>query len=171
MAAGAGLAAFSLLAVVFAARHGRPADVAWVEAALAAGSAVGGLALGAIDWRAPARTRLTLLTAALGTALALAALAPTLPALTAVAALVGLAVAPTLTTAYLRTDELATPAERTRAGCLGQHLLQRRQLRRHRPHRHPARPPPAHQLPPPRRRPDPRRPRLPGHAASPPGRR
>ncbi|BAJ32007.1 MULTISPECIES: MFS transporter [Kitasatospora] len=114
--AGAGLAAFSLLAVVFAARHGRPADVAWVEAALAAGSAVGGLALGAIDWRAPARTRLTLLTAALGTALALAALAPTLPALTAVAALAGLAVAPTLTTAYLRTDELATPAERTRAG-------------------------------------------------------
>ncbi|MFE1317904.1 MFS transporter [Kitasatospora phosalacinea] len=114
--AGAGLAAFSLLAAVFAARHGRPADVAWVEAALAAGSATGGLVLGATDWRAPAPTRLTVLTAALATALALAALAPTLPALAAVAALTGLTVAPTLTTAYLLTDELAAPAERTRAG-------------------------------------------------------
>ncbi|WP_282203332.1 MFS transporter [Kitasatospora fiedleri] len=114
--AGAGLAAFSLLAVVFAGRHGSAADVAWVEAALAAGSATGGLALGAVDWRAPAATRLTVLTAALAAALALAALAPTLPALTAVAALAGLAVAPTLTTAYLLTDELAAPAERTRAG-------------------------------------------------------
>ncbi|GAA2090285.1 MFS transporter [Kitasatospora saccharophila] len=114
--AGAGLAAFSLLAVVFASRHGRPAGVAWVEAALAAGSATGGLALGAVNWRAPAATRLTVLTAVLGTALALAALAPTLPALTAVAALAGLAVAPTLTTAYLLTDELAAPTERTRAG-------------------------------------------------------
>ncbi|GLW58910.1 MFS transporter [Kitasatospora phosalacinea] len=114
--AGAGLAAFSLLAAVFAARHGRPADVAWVEAALAAGSATGGLVLGATDWRAPAATRLTVLTAALAAALALAALAPTLPALAAVAALTGLTVAPTLTTAYLLTDELAAPAERTRAG-------------------------------------------------------
>ncbi|MFB7946098.1 MFS transporter [Kitasatospora phosalacinea] len=114
--AGAGLAAFSLLAAVFAARHGRPADVAWVEAALAAGSATGGLVLGATDWRAPAPTRLAVLTAALAAALALAALAPTLPALAAVAALTGLTVAPTLTTAYLLTDELATPAERTRAG-------------------------------------------------------
>ncbi|MFK0191128.1 MFS transporter [Kitasatospora sp. NPDC090308] len=114
--AGAGLAAFSLLAVVFAGRHGSAADVAWVEAALAAGSATGGLVLGAVDWRAPAATRLTVLTAALAAALALAALAPTLPALAAVAALAGLAVAPTLTTAYLLTDELAAPAERTRAG-------------------------------------------------------
>ncbi|MFD7731088.1 MFS transporter [Kitasatospora phosalacinea] len=114
--AGAGLAAFSLLAAVFAARHGRPADVAWVEAALAAGSATGGLVLGATGRRAPAATRLTVLTAALTAALALAALAPTLPALAAVAALTGLTVAPTLTTAYLLTDELAAPTERTRAG-------------------------------------------------------
>ncbi|WP_254898041.1 MFS transporter [Kitasatospora sp. NA04385] len=102
--------------MVFAGRHGRPADVAWVEAALAAGSATGGLALGAVDRRTPAATRLTALSAALSAALALAALAPTVPALAVVAALAGLAVAPTLTTAYLLTDELATPAERTRAG-------------------------------------------------------
>ncbi|MBD0672641.1 MFS transporter, partial [Streptomyces sp. CBMA156] len=37
--AGAGLGAFGLLAVVFAQRHGQAADAAWVEAALAAGSA------------------------------------------------------------------------------------------------------------------------------------
>ncbi|MFD8598083.1 MFS transporter [Kitasatospora sp. NPDC059646] len=114
--AGAGLGAFGLLAVVFAGRHGRDADVAWVEAALAAGSAIGGLALGALNWRAPAATRLTVLTAALGAALALAALAPSLPVLAVVAALAGLAVAPTLTTAYLLTDEIAPPEQRTRAG-------------------------------------------------------
>ncbi|MFJ5921612.1 MFS transporter [Kitasatospora sp. NPDC092948] len=114
--AGAGLGAFSLLAVVFAGRHGRDADVAWVEAALAAGSAVGGLALGAVNWRAAAGNRLTALTAALGAALALAALAPSLPVLAVIAAFAGLAVAPTLTTAYLLTDEIAPPEQRTRAG-------------------------------------------------------
>ncbi|PJN23857.1 MFS transporter [Kitasatospora sp. CB02891] len=114
--AGAGLGAFGLLAVVFAGRHGRDADVAWVEAALAAGSAVGGLALGAVNWRAAAGNRLTVLTALLGAALALAALAPSLPVLAVIAAFAGLAVAPTLTTAYLLTDEIAPPEQRTRAG-------------------------------------------------------
>ncbi|MGW4378255.1 MFS transporter [Kitasatospora sp. NPDC004531] len=114
--AGAGLGAFALLAVVFAGRHGRDADVAWVEAALAAGSAIGGLALGAVNWRTAAGNRLTVLTAVLGTALALAALAPSLPVLAVIAAFAGLAVAPTLTTAYLLTDEIAPPEQRTRAG-------------------------------------------------------
>ncbi|MFD8481445.1 MFS transporter [Kitasatospora sp. NPDC059673] len=114
--AGAGLGAFGLLAVVFAGRHGRDADVAWVEAALAAGSAVGGLALGAVNWRATSGNRLTILTAVLGTALALAALAPSVPVLAVIAAIAGLAVAPTLTTAYLLTDEIAPPEQRTRAG-------------------------------------------------------
>ncbi|MGW3074355.1 MULTISPECIES: MFS transporter [unclassified Kitasatospora] len=114
--AGAGLGAFGLLAVVFAQRHGQPAGAAWVEAALAAGSAVGGLALGSLDWRAPARVRLAVLSAAFGGALALTAAAPTLPLLAATAALAGLTVAPTLTTAYLLTDELAEPGRRTRAG-------------------------------------------------------
>ncbi|OKJ15981.1 MFS transporter [Kitasatospora sp. CB01950] len=113
---GAGLGAFGLLAVVFAGRHGRDADVAWVEAALAAGSAIGGLALGAVNWRAAAGNRLAVLTAVLGAALALAALAPNLPVLAVVAAVAGLAVAPTLTTAYLLTDEIALPEQRTRAG-------------------------------------------------------
>ncbi|RKE22414.1 MFS transporter [Streptomyces sp. TLI_171] len=116
--AGAGLGAFGLLAVVFAAGHGRAADAAWVEAALAAGSAIGGLALGAVNWRVTAAARLTVLTAALGGALALTALAPTVAVLAAVAALAGFAVAPTLTTAYLLTDELAAPEQRTRAGAL-----------------------------------------------------
>ncbi|MFF4920474.1 MFS transporter [Kitasatospora sp. NPDC001261] len=114
--AGAGLGAFALLTVVFARRHGQAADAAWVEAALAAGSATGGLALGALDWRAPARRRLAVLTAAFAGALALTALAPTVPLLAAVAALAGLTVAPTLTTAYLLADELAEPGHRTRAG-------------------------------------------------------
>jgi len=46
VAAGLGLVAgaLSLFAVVFAGRHGQFASVAWIEAALAVGSAVGGLA-------------------------------------------------------------------------------------------------------------------------------
>ncbi|MFG2823916.1 MFS transporter [Kitasatospora sp. NPDC048365] len=114
--AGAGLGAFGLLVVVFAGRHGQAADAAWVEAALAAGSAVGGLALGAVDWRAPAATRLTVLTLTLAGALALAAAAANVPLLALCATLAGLSVAPTLTTAYLVTDELAGPDRRTQAG-------------------------------------------------------
>ncbi|MFJ5229641.1 MFS transporter [Kitasatospora sp. NPDC088391] len=115
---GAGLGAFGLLAVVFADRCGGAADVAWVEAALAAGSAVGGLAFGAVTWRAGSATRLTVLTLGLGTALALTALAPNVAVLALLAVPAGLAVAPTLTTAYLLTDELAAPEQRTRAGAM-----------------------------------------------------
>ncbi|WP_049558971.1 MFS transporter [Nonomuraea sp. SBT364] len=110
------LGALSLLLVVFAQRQQQPAAVAWVEAALAAGSAVGGLAYGAIVWRASGAARLRMLAAALGLAVAAAGAAPNLFGLAAAAGVIGLFVAPALTTAYLLADELAGPESRTQAG-------------------------------------------------------
>ncbi|MEV1063175.1 MFS transporter [Streptomyces sp. NPDC050263] len=119
--AGVGLAlgVVDLLVVAFAERHGHgtggPA-VAWVLAALSAGSAVGGLLHGAVDWRASAGTRLPLLTAGLGLTLCGAGLAPGLGALAVAAAAAGFFVSPALTTAYLMADESAAPEARVRAG-------------------------------------------------------
>ncbi|MDL4776953.1 MFS transporter [Actinomadura xylanilytica] len=113
---GACLSAFTLLLVVFTARHHQPAAVAWIEAALAAGSAAGGLAHGTITWRLPAQMRLPLLAAGPGLITATASLAPSVPWLALAAGAAGVFVAPVLTTAYLLTDELTAPHDRTRAG-------------------------------------------------------
>ncbi|NNN35733.1 MFS transporter [Streptomyces sp. S3(2020)] len=119
VAAGVGLslAAVDLLVVAFAAaRHQGDDTVAWVLAALSAGSAVGGLLNGAVDWRMPARVRLPLLCAGLGLTLAAAGTAPGTGTLALAAALAGAFVAPALTTAYLIADEAAPPGFRTQAG-------------------------------------------------------
>ena len=113
---GVALGAVNLLVVAFATGHGQPAAVAWVEAALAAGSAVGGIAYGARRWSLPQRTQLSLLALALAGVLVVTGLAPGIAALAAAAALAGLFVAPALTTAYLLADRAAPPAARTRAG-------------------------------------------------------
>ncbi|MFD4701759.1 MFS transporter [Streptomyces niveus] len=117
-AAGVGLClgGLDLLAIAFTERQHQPGAVAWVLAALSAGSAVGGLAYGAVSWRSAARPRLALICAALGAALAAAGLAPNVYALGAAAAVAGLFVAPALTTAYLIADEAAAPDARTQAG-------------------------------------------------------
>ncbi|MFE4492344.1 MFS transporter [Streptomyces niveus] len=117
-AAGVGLClgGLDLLAIAFTEEQHRPGAVAWILAALSAGSAVGGLAYGAVFWRSAARPRLALICAALGAALAAAGLAPNVYALGAAAALAGLFVAPALTTAYLIADETAAPDARTQAG-------------------------------------------------------
>lgn len=102
--------------LAFAEQRGHGDDVvAWIFAALSAGSAVGGLVYGAVEWRSGARVRLSLLTAGLGLALAGAGLAPDLVTLTAAIACAGLFVA-ALTTAYLVADASAPPAARTRSG-------------------------------------------------------
>ncbi|WP_329334614.1 MFS transporter [Streptomyces sp. NBC_00663] len=119
VAAGTGLAlsAVDLLVVAFAAERRQGDDtVAWVLAALSAGSAVGGLLNGAVDWRSPARARLALLAAGLGLTLCLAGLAPGVGVLAVAAACAGFFVAPALTTAYLIADEAAPEGFRTRAG-------------------------------------------------------
>ena len=117
-AVGVGLAvgALDLLVLAFADARQHAGAVAWVMAALSAGSAAGGLANGAVAWSAPARVRLPFLAAGLAAALGAAAFAPGLVTLGAVAACAGLFIAPVLTTAYLVADETAGPAFRTQAG-------------------------------------------------------
>jgi hypothetical protein len=49
--------------VAFARFHHRGAAVAWCSATLSAGSALGGLAYGAVDWKLPPRKQLPILVA------------------------------------------------------------------------------------------------------------
>ncbi|MGR6972780.1 MFS transporter [Streptomyces cynarae] len=119
VAAGAGLAvgALDLLVMAFAEQRGYADDVvAWVLAALSAGSAVGGLLNGAVEWRGSARVRLPLLGAGLGLAVAAAGLAPGLGVLMATVICAGLFIAPVLTTSYLLADESSPARFRTQAG-------------------------------------------------------
>ncbi|MFJ3302837.1 MFS transporter [Streptomyces sp. NPDC086549] len=118
-AAGLGLAlsGVELLVLAFAAQRSYgDAVVPWILGALSAGSAVGGLLNGAVEWRAPARVRLPWLLVGLGLALSAAGLARGPWTLAAVMACTGAFVAPTLTTAYLLADETAQEGARTRAG-------------------------------------------------------
>ncbi|GGW19017.1 MFS transporter [Streptomyces libani subsp. rufus] len=114
---GLSLSCAELLVMAFATERSQdPALAPWVLGALSAGSALGGLANGAVRWRTAARVRLCRFAAALGAVLALAGLAPDLWTLTAVMALAGAFIAPALTTAYLLADETAAPGSRARAG-------------------------------------------------------
>ncbi|MFJ5818277.1 MFS transporter [Streptomyces sp. NPDC093108] len=115
-AVGLCLGGLDLLVVAFAEQRHQGAAVSWVLAALSAGSAVGGLAYGAVSWRASNRARLPLLAAGLGAAVAGAGLSPGVYVLAALAAVAGLFVAPALTTAYLIADESVGAGSRTQAG-------------------------------------------------------
>src|SRR6185369_7999933 len=93
-----------------------PAAVAWIEAALSVGSALGGLGYGAVTWQVTAQRRLVLLVAGLAVVLLPAAFSPTLAVLALLAGLAGVLVSPALATAYVLTDSLAPPQARNRAG-------------------------------------------------------
>lgn len=115
-AVGLCLGALELLVVAFTEARHQGAAVSWVLAALSAGSAAGGLAHGAVRWKAPGRVRLPLTAGGLGAAVLLAGVSPQLYVLVAVVAVAGLFVAPALTTAYLLADESVSAGQRTRAG-------------------------------------------------------
>lgn len=115
-ALGVSLGAQELLVVAFARGHDDLAAVAWIQAAVSAGSVLGGTAYGARSWRMPARRRLALLVGALSVPLALAGLANGVYALAAVLGCAGAFVAPALSTAYLLADAEAADEARTRAG-------------------------------------------------------
>ncbi|MFJ7196599.1 MULTISPECIES: MFS transporter [unclassified Streptomyces] len=115
-AVGLCLGGLDLLVVAFTEQRHQGAAVSWVLAALSAGSAVGGLAYGAVSWRASNRVRLPLLAVGLGAAMAGAGLSPNVYVLAVVAAVAGLFVAPALTTAYLIADESVGAGSRTQAG-------------------------------------------------------
>jgi MFS family permease len=110
------LGALGILCVAFTGRHHHIAAVAWVEAALAVSSAVGGLAYGAFRWRASGQTRLVVLASGIGLSVALAGQSPGIYILIAVIAVVGLFVSPILITAYLTAEEAAAPGTRTEGG-------------------------------------------------------
>jgi MFS family permease len=110
------LSGLGLVTVAFCQARHDPAAVAWVEAALSAGSALGGLGYGAVAWHVPAQRRLVLLTAGLAVSLAPAALSPNLIVLALLVALAGVLVAPALATAYVLTASQVSPRTRNRAG-------------------------------------------------------
>jgi MFS family permease len=114
---GLALSAVDLLVMAFAQQRGYGDDIVpWVLAALSAGSAVGGLLNGAVNWRTPARVRLSGAAVGLGLALAAAGFASGVWSLTVAVGCAGFFVAPALTTAYLLADEVASPEARTQAG-------------------------------------------------------
>ncbi|WP_329539963.1 MFS transporter [Streptomyces sp. NBC_01358] len=115
-AVGLCLGALDLLVVAFTERLHQAAAVSWVLAALSAGSAVGGLAYGAVRWKSSSGVRLPVVAAALGAALMVAGVSPHLYVLVAAAAVAGLFVTPALTTAYLIADESVDADRRTQAG-------------------------------------------------------
>ena len=110
------LGGLGLVIVAFSQARHDPAAVAWIEAVLSAGSALGGLGYGAVAWRGSAPRRLALLAAGLAVVLIPAALSPSLPVLALLIGLAGVLVAPALATAYVLADGLASPAARNRAG-------------------------------------------------------
>ncbi|MFK4109041.1 MFS transporter [Streptomyces sp. NPDC002176] len=119
VAAGTGLAlsGVELLVLAHVGEHSGDTDlVPWVLGALSVGSALGGLANGAIDWRGSARSRLLGFAVALGLTIAVAGLAPGVPTLAVAMTAAGAFIAPALTTAYLLADESAPASDRTRAG-------------------------------------------------------
>jgi predicted MFS family arabinose efflux permease len=110
------LGALGLVIVAFSQARHDPAAVAWIEAALSVGSALGGLGYGAVAWRVSARRRLALLATGLAAILMPAALSPSLLVLALLTGLAGVLVAPALATAYVLADSLASPQARNRAG-------------------------------------------------------
>jgi MFS family permease len=110
------LGGLGLVIVAFSQARHDPAAVAWIEAALSAGSALGGLGYGAVAWRISARRRLALLVTGLVAILVPAALSPNLLVLALLIGLAGVLVSPAFATAYVLTDSLASPKARTRAG-------------------------------------------------------
>lgn len=110
------LGGLGLVIVAFAQARHASAAVAWIEAALSAGSALGGLGYGAVTWRVPAQRRLALLVAGLAVILVPAALSPNLFVLALLIGLAGVLVSPALATAYVLADSLAAATARNRAG-------------------------------------------------------
>ena len=96
-------------------RAGHPSAAGYLLAAVAVGSALGGLAWGARRHRRTPWTHLAGLLAASAATLAAAAAAPTLVVLGGVLVLLGAAAAPVFVVAYLTADELVPAAGRTEA--------------------------------------------------------
>jgi predicted MFS family arabinose efflux permease len=110
------LGGLGLFIVAFSRAQHDPAAVAWIEAVLSAGSALGGLSYGVVSWQVSARRRLALLVTGLAVILIPAALSPDLLVLVLLIGLAGVLVSPALATAYLLASTQTSLQARTRAG-------------------------------------------------------
>lgn len=108
-ALGAAESGLALLNVAFAGAAG----AAWAEAAMSVAGVVGGLAFGAVTWRMMPGTRVPVLGVPLALAIAAAGLAPGVPLLIVAVSVVGIFIAPLLTTGYLVAEEAAPAGRRT----------------------------------------------------------
>ncbi|UPK76636.1 MFS transporter [Nocardioidaceae bacterium SCSIO 66511] len=110
--------ALSLVYTCIAARaeeHGTPEVAGFIEAGIAAGSVLGGLLWGRLNHHRSRSTQLFALVGYLGFGMLLASTTAGLLSLGAVMALTGVAIAPLFVVAYLASDELAPPHQRTEA--------------------------------------------------------
>lgn len=99
--------------VAFAEERGSPAGGGMLLALVAGGSALAGLAYGAVHWVSPLSRRYVLSLGCLAVGLLPLLLAPSVPLMAPAALLAGIAIAPTLTAAFAFVDLLVPPAART----------------------------------------------------------
>ena len=115
LVAGAGTSiAFTCMAIT-AQQHGHPGAAGALEAAVGLGSVAGGLLWARRKHRRDRFRQLTFLLAVLAVGLTGAAAAPGLVTLGVVMAVAGTAIAPLFVVAYVASDDLAEPHERTEA--------------------------------------------------------
>jgi MFS family permease len=104
---GTALGAIAVAAVAYADEHGGGMVSSYLLSALGAGALVGGVAYGARPWAGPPERRLRLLVAALALGYLPLALVPGVPAMTALAGVAGMFLAPALACAFVVIDRHA----------------------------------------------------------------
>ncbi|MEU0844745.1 MFS transporter [Streptomyces sp. NPDC005962] len=112
---GTALGAIAVAAVAYADEHGGGMVSSYLLSALGAGALVGGVVYGARPWAGPPERRLRLLVAALALGYLPLALVPGVPAMTALAGVAGVFLAPALACAFVVIDRHAPAGTVTEA--------------------------------------------------------
>jgi MFS family permease len=112
------ISAIELAIVAFSRVHGHPALSGYLIASLSVGSIVGGLAFGALNFRAGPLRQLAVTAAALGMGYAVGSLAGSVVVLGVMLACTGLFLAPTITLEYTAVDDVADPGAKTESFAL-----------------------------------------------------
>ncbi|RPK66981.1 Major Facilitator Superfamily protein [Streptomyces sp. ADI96-02] len=104
---GLALGSITVAGVAYADDHGREAVYGWLMAALGLGALIGGLGYGARRWAAPPERQLRVIVALLALGYLPLALTPPVPAMTALAALAGVFLAPAIACSFIVVDRHA----------------------------------------------------------------